>query len=86
MKSIELRPRPFARNSPSSGSIAAFAKWNITDAFRLAAFLAFICATGELVVNLGGSDQKQYENCGDRESHDEEKDTPVGNEVAEEAH
>ena len=56
------------------------------DAFHFAAFLAVICATGELVVNLGGSDQKQDENRGDCESHDEEEDAPVGNEVAEEAH
>jgi hypothetical protein len=34
MKSIELRPCPFARNSPRSGSIAAFAKWNITAQTR----------------------------------------------------
>jgi hypothetical protein len=30
------------------------------DAFCFAAFLSVICATGEFVVNLGGSDQKQY--------------------------
>ena len=56
------------------------------DAFRFAGFLAFICATGDLVVNLGGSDQKQDENRGDRESHNEKEDAAVGNEVAEEAH
>jgi hypothetical protein len=56
------------------------------DAFHFAAFLAVLCATGELVVNLGGSYQKQDKNRGDRESHDEEEDAPVGNQVAEEAH
>ena len=56
------------------------------DAFRFATFLAVVCATGELVVNLAGSDQKQDENRGDRESRDEEEDAAVGNEVAEQAH
>ena len=42
------------------------------DAFRFACFLTVICATGDLVVNLIGSDQKQDENRGNREGHHEE--------------
>jgi hypothetical protein len=34
MNIIELRPRPLASISPRSGSIAAFAKWNITAQTR----------------------------------------------------
>ena len=56
------------------------------DAFHFAPFLAVSCATGKFVVNLGGSDQKQDENRGDREHRDEKEDAPVGNEVAEDTH
>ena len=56
------------------------------DAFRLAALAAVICATGEFVINLGRFDQKQDQNRGDREHHDEEEAAPVGNELIEETH
>jgi len=56
------------------------------DAFHFGAFLAVSRATGKFVVNLAGSDQKQDENRRDRARRDEEKNAPVGNEVAEDAH
>ena len=56
------------------------------DAMRLAAFPAAVRATGNVVVDLCGPDQKQGEKRGDRQNHDEEENAPVGSEVAEEAH
>jgi hypothetical protein len=56
------------------------------DAFCLPALRVVICATGEFVVNLAGSDQKENENRGNRERRDEKEDAPVGNKVTEDAH
>src|ERR1039458_6908507 len=57
-----------------------------SDAFRFSTVPEITCAAGEFIVNLAGSDQKQDQNRGDRESCHEEKDAAIGNEIAKEAH
>jgi hypothetical protein len=56
------------------------------DGLHLAALLPVLCTPGEVVVDLCGLDQKQHERRRNRERHDEEKDAPVRDEVAEHPH
>jgi len=56
------------------------------DALRFGTLVAVVCAAGEFVVNLGGLDETQRENCGEGEGRNEEEDAAVGNEVAEQSH
>ena len=102
MKSIELRPPAFRQHLAEQREHCRVCKMEhhgadeedhkgailkqYPDAFCFAAFLAIICAAGDFVVNLGGSDQKQDENGGDRESRHEDEYAPIGNEVPKGTH